>query len=241
MDRMLDAGQLQDADLIPAIARRHVFPCWFGAALKLEGVDALLDGLDRYTRPAPALEAFGAKVFKVSQDEQGARLTWLRVTGGELKVKAQLTGEADGEPWAEKPAAAVFRCQVHAGRGHWPRAGVCRDRPDQGPPRRGTGRGAGQRPAGAGTGAELSGAAAGGGRHACGTGQAAPAGRRGTPAPCGVERDAGRDPCPADGRDPAGGAAQPAGRAVRAGSGVRPRRHPVQGDHHRAHGGGGPL
>ena len=78
MDRMLDAGQLQ------------------------EGVDALLDGLDRYTRPAPALEAFGAKVFKVSQDEQGARLTWLRVTGGELKVKAQLTGEADGEPWAEK-------------------------------------------------------------------------------------------------------------------------------------------
>ncbi len=102
MDRMLDAGQLQDADFIPAIARRHVFPCWFGAALKLEGVDALLDGLDRYTRPAPALEAFGAKVFKVSQDEQGARLTWLRVTGGELKVKAQLTGEADGEPWAEK-------------------------------------------------------------------------------------------------------------------------------------------
>ena len=102
MDRMLDAGQLQDADLIPAIARRHVFPCWFGAALKLEGVDALLDGLDRYTRPAPAQEAFGAKVFKVSQDEQGARLTWLRVTGGELKVKAQLTGEADGEPWAEK-------------------------------------------------------------------------------------------------------------------------------------------
>ena len=102
MDRMLDAGQLQDADLIPAIARRHVFPCWFGAALKLEGVDALLAGLDRYTRPAPALEAFGAKVFKVSQDEQGVRLTWLRVTGGELKVKAQLTGEADGEPWAEK-------------------------------------------------------------------------------------------------------------------------------------------
>lgn len=102
MDRMLDAGQLQDADLIPAIARRHAFPCWFGAALKLEGVDTLLDGLDRYTRPAPALEAFGAKVFKVSQDEQGARLTWLRVTGGELKVKAQLTGEADGEPWAEK-------------------------------------------------------------------------------------------------------------------------------------------
>ena len=102
MEAMLDRGILTDTDLIPAIARRHVFPCWFGSALKLQGVDALVEGLDRYTRPAPALEAFGAKVFKVSQDEQGNRLTWLRVTGGALKVKAQLTGEVDGEPWAEK-------------------------------------------------------------------------------------------------------------------------------------------
>ena len=102
METMLDRGSLTDTDLIPAIARRHVFPCWFGSALKLQGVDALVEGLERYTRPAPALEAFGAKVFKVSQDEQGNRLTWLRVTGGALKVKAQLTGEVDGEPWAEK-------------------------------------------------------------------------------------------------------------------------------------------
>ena len=102
METMLDREILTDTDLIPAIARRHVFPCWFGSALKLQGVDALVEGLDRYTRPAPALEAFGAKVFKVSQDEQGNRLTWLRVTGGVLKVKAPLTGEVDGEPWAEK-------------------------------------------------------------------------------------------------------------------------------------------
>ena len=102
MNRMLEAGQLTDAEIIPAIARRHVFPCWFGSALKLDGVEELLTGLDRFTRPAPALDTFGAKVFKVSQDEQGARLTWLRVTGGELKVKAQLSGETDGEPWAEK-------------------------------------------------------------------------------------------------------------------------------------------
>mgnify|MGYP000770684855 FL=1 len=108
METMLDAGGLTAEDIIPAIARRHVFPCWFGVALQrenaggLQGVDELLEGLDRYTRAAPALEAFGAKVFKVSQDEQGTRLTWLRVTGGELKVKALLSGEADGEPWAEK-------------------------------------------------------------------------------------------------------------------------------------------
>lgn len=108
MEKMLDAGSLTAEDIIPAVARRHVFPCWFGVALQrenaggLQGVDELLAGLDEYTRAAPALEAFGARVFKVSQDERGERLTWLRVTGGELKVKAQLTGEADGEPWAEK-------------------------------------------------------------------------------------------------------------------------------------------
>ena len=63
---MLDAGALTDADIIPAVARRHVFPCWFGHALRrteadeMDSVDALLAGLDRFTRPAPALEAFGA-------------------------------------------------------------------------------------------------------------------------------------------------------------------------------------
>ena len=102
MEAVLENGALSDAQITAAIARRHVFPCWFGAALKLEGVDALLAGLDTYTRPAPALDAFGAKVFKLSPDEQGGRLTWLRVTGGSLKVKALLQGEADGEPWAEK-------------------------------------------------------------------------------------------------------------------------------------------
>ena len=123
MEKMLDAGTLTDADIIPAVARRHVFPCWFGAALRLDGVDALLEGLDRYTRPAPALHAFGARVFKVSQDEQGTRLTWLRVTGGELKVKALLSGEADGEPWAEKAnqlrlySGVKFRALEEAGAG----------------------------------------------------------------------------------------------------------------------------
>ena len=102
MNAMLDTGTLTAEQIVPAIARRHVFPCWFGAALRLDGVDALLAGLDAYTRPAPVRDVFGAKIFKVSQDEQGARLTWLRVTGGELKVKAQLSGETDGEPWSEK-------------------------------------------------------------------------------------------------------------------------------------------
>ena len=61
MEAMLDRGILTDTDLIPAIARRHVFPCWFGSALKLQGVDTLVEGLDRYTRRAPALEASGPR------------------------------------------------------------------------------------------------------------------------------------------------------------------------------------
>ena len=102
MEAWLDQGSLEDGQILPAIARRHVFPCWFGSALRLDGVDPLLEGLDRFTRAAPALSAFGAAVFKVSQDEQGARLTWLRVTGGELKVKDLLSGEGPEGPWAEK-------------------------------------------------------------------------------------------------------------------------------------------
>ncbi len=102
MDAYLAGEALPDGDIVTAIARRHVFPCWFGSALKLEGVDALLSGLARWTRPAPAGEHFGARVFKVSQDEQGTRLTWLRVTGGVLKVKDTLAGGPEGEGWSGK-------------------------------------------------------------------------------------------------------------------------------------------
>ena len=102
MAQYLEEGRIDPESVVTAIARRHLFPCWFGSALKLEGVDALAEGLDRWTRAARPHESFGAKVFKISQDEQGARLSWLRVTGGVLRVKDLLTGETGGEPWAEK-------------------------------------------------------------------------------------------------------------------------------------------
>ena len=102
MEQYLAGEPLDAADIVTAIARRHVFPCWFGSALKVDGVDGLLEGLDRWTRPAPAGEHFGAKVFKVSQDDQGARLTWLRVTGGVLKVKDTLSGGPEGDGWSAK-------------------------------------------------------------------------------------------------------------------------------------------
>ena len=102
MDAYLAGKPLNQGNIVTAIARRHVFPCWFGSALKVDGVDGLLEGLDHWTRPAPAGEHFGAKVFKVSQDDQGARLTWLRVTGGVLKVKDTLSGGPEGESWSGK-------------------------------------------------------------------------------------------------------------------------------------------
>ncbi|MDM8201370.1 translation factor GTPase family protein [Allofournierella massiliensis] len=103
MDAYLENGEVP-ADLITAmIARRQVFPCLFGSALKLQGVDELLEALQAYTRQPKAAEEFAARVFKISRDEQGNRLTWLKVTGGSLRVKASLTGEEpDGQSWQEK-------------------------------------------------------------------------------------------------------------------------------------------
>ena len=84
-----------DAQLAQAVARRELFPCFFGAALKLEGVDALLEALERCTRQPEASREFGARIFKVTRAEGGERLTWLKVTGGELKVKAELESRPD--------------------------------------------------------------------------------------------------------------------------------------------------
>ena len=67
-----------------------MFPCFFGAALRLDGLDRLLQGLQTLTRMPPVWPEFGARVFKISQDDAGTRLSWLKVTGGELPVKAVL-------------------------------------------------------------------------------------------------------------------------------------------------------
>lgn len=74
------------------IQRREIFPCYFGAALKLTGVDDLMTGLDHWTLPKPAAAEFGAQVFKITHDEQGERLTWVRVTGGALHPKDVVLG-----------------------------------------------------------------------------------------------------------------------------------------------------
>ena len=94
MEETLADGAPESGTIVTAIARRQVFPVYFGAALRLDGVDALLEGLQCWTRQPRAGEEFGARVFKISQDEQGARLTHLKITGGVLRVKDPL---CDGE------------------------------------------------------------------------------------------------------------------------------------------------
>ena len=103
MAEVLADGAPREADVITAIARREVFPCLFGAALRLDGVDDLLAALRRYTRQPEAAGAFGARVLKIASDDAGARLTYLKVTDGSLPVKATVTAREDARaPFAEK-------------------------------------------------------------------------------------------------------------------------------------------
>lgn len=83
-----DSIALIDEDIIATLIRqRKVFPCFFGSALKVEGVEELLNGIDTYTRMPDYGSDFGARVFKIARDSQGARLTYVKITGGSLKVK----------------------------------------------------------------------------------------------------------------------------------------------------------
>lgn len=90
MESLLETGDIPLTEIRKLTKERRLFPCLFGSALKNKGVDALLDALLRYV-PAPAYPgAFAARVYKISRDPQGARLTWIKVTGGSLRVKTLL-------------------------------------------------------------------------------------------------------------------------------------------------------
>ena len=91
MNEVLENGAASPETVVTAIARRQVFPVFFGAALRLDGLDGLLRGLQTLTRTPPRWPEFGARVFKISEDA-GTRLTWLKITGGVLPVKAVLLG-----------------------------------------------------------------------------------------------------------------------------------------------------
>ena len=103
LETYLEKGTVTDEQVRRMITVRKVFPCFFGSALKLTGVQELLDGIAKWTEEKQYPETFGARVFKIARDAQGGRLTYMKITGGSLKVKAQLRGpirrrqEAGGE------------------------------------------------------------------------------------------------------------------------------------------------
>ncbi|GAX05016.1 elongation factor G [Secundilactobacillus pentosiphilus] len=93
LDGYMASETLSDDVIRQLISQRKVFPTYFGAALKLNGVDTLMAGLQQWTTERKANQSFGARIFKVSHDEKGERLTWVRVTGGELHPRDEVLPE----------------------------------------------------------------------------------------------------------------------------------------------------
>ena len=107
LEEFLETGSIPHSEIVRLIAERKLFPCFFGSALRMEGVEELLQGLREYTEEPHYRKdgAFAARVYKISRDRQGNRLTFLKVTGGRLKVREELKGRIPGDTeniWQEK-------------------------------------------------------------------------------------------------------------------------------------------
>ena len=107
LESFLETGTIAKKDVAQRILERKLFPCFFGSALKMEGVDAFIHGMETYMAVPSYPSEFGARVFKIARDEQGNRLTYMKITGGSLKVKETLTnagrnGIPAEEIWEEK-------------------------------------------------------------------------------------------------------------------------------------------
>ena len=108
LEDFLEKGTIETEQISKMIKRRELFPCYFGSALKIIGVDEFMQGIAEYTEAIELSDAskqqFGAKVYKISRDEQGNRLTYIKVTSGNIKVKDLLTGQnkQKDDSWEEK-------------------------------------------------------------------------------------------------------------------------------------------
>ena len=111
LENFLETGRVEEETIRELIEKRSLFPCYFGSALKLEGVSELLDGLARWLPMRVWPDAFGARIYKITRDAQGNRLTWMKITGGSLKVKTMLTGGQAEEAWEEK----VNQIRIYSG------------------------------------------------------------------------------------------------------------------------------
>ena len=108
LERYLETGCVDEDTVRRMVAQRKVFPCLFGSALRLQGVEEFLQLLGRFGPEKKYPADFGARVFKISRDARGERLTWLKVTGGSLATKMVLRGGTGDETWEEK--ADQLRC-----------------------------------------------------------------------------------------------------------------------------------
>lgn len=102
MEEFFSNGELTDERLSALIAERKVFPCWFGSALKLQGIEEFLAGIERYSPKPVYSNEFGAKVFKISRDNKNTRLTWMKLTGGALKAKTLIKVSDESEEKADQ-------------------------------------------------------------------------------------------------------------------------------------------
>ncbi len=102
LETYLETGTVTPGNLQELIRARKLFPCCFGSGLKLQGVDELLDALDRYAPEKQYGTQFGARVCKISRDAQGNRLTWMKITGGSLKVRQPLKYQTGEGSFAEE-------------------------------------------------------------------------------------------------------------------------------------------
>lgn len=90
MEKYLEHGEISAAEIAKAIKERKIFPCWFGSALKLNGVAEFIGGLEKYTLEQDYGSEFGARVFKIARDPQGNRLTYMKITGGSLRARSTI-------------------------------------------------------------------------------------------------------------------------------------------------------
>lgn len=115
LQEYMDSGSIAKESLTNYIQKRKIFPCYFGSALKLTGVDAFLKGFDTYTQEPVYPKEFGARVYKITRDEQGNRLTHMKITGGSLKAKMVLTNQSsrtdEQDVWEEK----VNQIRIYSG------------------------------------------------------------------------------------------------------------------------------
>ena len=97
LETYLEIDIVEDRDIVRLIVQRKIFPCYFGSALKEKGVKDFWNGVQKYTAEPKRPTEFGAKVFKIARDEQGNRLTYMKITGGSLKVKTLLSSNSNGQ------------------------------------------------------------------------------------------------------------------------------------------------